>query len=336
MTVATDNSFGGVATGVGSVPHRDARVAAEFALASSPELPAIPSLPKRSPAESMIAQAVVGIRGVRLGQYGSIVVDPMAVDPLAPVVTDLQNDAFAGLRAFLEVAPGRVDAVKWQFTGPVTLGLSLVRVGVPAHTAFDVAVRAVRTHLRRIHDEVGTRLPGVTQVVAIDEPMLGDLMDESFPIAPDTAIDLMSGAMAVLERDCSVGLHSCADVDITPLLAAGPAILSVPVRDDLVDMAPAITGFLDTGGVIAWGAVATDGPLPANAERAWKKLSSVWCGLVQAGCDAMRLRHQSIVTPACGLALHTEDSAAAIMEQVRDIAHRVRTQALATRLTVGA
>ena len=49
----------------------------------------------------MIAQAVVGINGVTLGQYGSIAVDATALDPTAPVITDLANDAFAGMRTFL-------------------------------------------------------------------------------------------------------------------------------------------------------------------------------------------------------------------------------------------
>jgi hypothetical protein len=166
--------------------------------------------------------------------------------------------------------------------------------------------------------------------------MVGDIMDESFPIAPDTAIDLMSGAMAALERDCLVGLHSCANIDVAPLLAAGPAVLSVPVSDTLSECGPALAGFLDKDGIVAWGVVATDGPMMNTAERSWKKLSSLWCGLVQNGCDALKLRQQSLVTPACGLALHTEDNATTIMEQVRDIGDRVRTQALATRLTVGA
>ena len=54
----------GIATGVGSLPHRDSREAVAFALANSPELPCIPTLPRRSPAEGMIAQAVVGIQGI--------------------------------------------------------------------------------------------------------------------------------------------------------------------------------------------------------------------------------------------------------------------------------
>ncbi|MFZ9156585.1 MAG: hypothetical protein ACO230_00670 [Ilumatobacteraceae bacterium] len=336
MITATTYLTGGVSTAIGSLPHRDARAAAEFAVACSPELPSVPSLPKRSPAESMIAQAVVGIRGISLGQYGSLVVDPSQIDPFAPVVTDLQHDAFVGLRAFLDVVAGRTAPVKWQFTGPVTLGLSLVRAGVPVHLAFDVAVRAVRSHVRNIHEHIASVLPDSPQVVFIDEPMVGDIMDESFPIAPDTAIDLMSGAMAALERDCLVGLHSCANIDVAPLLAAGPAVLSVPVSDTLSECGPALAGFLDKGGIVAWGVVATDGPMMNTAERSWKKLSSLWCGLVQNGCDALKLRQQSLVTPACGLALHTEDNATTIMEQVRDIGDRVRTQALATRLTVGA
>ena len=65
------------------------------------DVPAIPSLPRRSPAEGMIAQALVGISGVTLGQYGSIAVDADRLDPAAPVATDVGHDAYGGLRAFL-------------------------------------------------------------------------------------------------------------------------------------------------------------------------------------------------------------------------------------------
>jgi methionine synthase II (cobalamin-independent) len=255
---------------------------------------------------------------------------------LADVKTDLDHDAYVGLRTFLEFAQGYTGPVKWQFTGPVTLGLALIRAGVPMHTAFEVAVRTVRTHVRNIYDAVESALPSSAQVVFIDEPELGELMDDSFPIAPDTAIDLMSGALAAVEREGLVGLHCCADIDGASLLASGPAILSVPVNDNLKNYAGSLGKFLDGGGVIAWGAVATDGPLMPSADRAWKKLSALWCELVQGGCDAQKLRQQSLVTPACGLAMHSEDSAAQIFTQVLDIGERVRTQALATRLTVGA
>ena len=80
-------------------------------------------------AEGAIAQAMSGMRGVTAGQYGGILVDPALIDPLAPVVTDLSHDSFGGLQAFLDAGRERQHAgwVKWQFVGPVTLGLALVR-----------------------------------------------------------------------------------------------------------------------------------------------------------------------------------------------------------------
>ena len=125
---------GGISSGIGGLPHRDAGEAAAFSLREM-EMAAIPWLPRRSPAESAITQAMVGMQGITIGQYGSISVHPDQVDPLAPVRTDLQHDAYAGFRAFLEAAQGRQGWVKWQFVGPVTFGMALMRAGVPMSEA---------------------------------------------------------------------------------------------------------------------------------------------------------------------------------------------------------
>ena len=100
--------------------------AVEYSLANY-DIPVAPTLPRRSPAEGMIAQALLGIEGVTLGQYGSIAVDVRRLDPCAPVVTDLHHDGFTGIRTFLDVAAARgyQGPVKWQFVGPVTLGVAL-------------------------------------------------------------------------------------------------------------------------------------------------------------------------------------------------------------------
>jgi hypothetical protein len=327
----------GAATGVGSLPHRSVHDAAVFALREY-DVPAIPSLPRRSPAEGMIAQAVVGIAGVTLGQYGSIAVDPRALDPAAPVATDLGNDAFAGMRTFLSVAGacGVQGPVKWQFVGPVTLGIALTRIGVPAATAFAVAGRAVRAHLTVISAAVADALPDSPQIVLLDEPWFGDLMHEGFPLAPDPAIDLLSGAMATLEPVATVGVHCCAVVDVASLLAAGPGVLSVPVSDELVDVAGYLVRFLEGGGLIAWGTVSTDGPIPTTNERPWRELSDVWCELVQRGCDPVELRQRSLVTPQCGLGLHTPAVADRVCRLTREVGRRIHEQAVASRFALGA
>jgi hypothetical protein len=327
----------GTTIGMGSLPHRDVDAAVEFALRVT-GVPTIPSLPRRSPAEGLTVQGLLGIEGVSVGQYGSVGFDVTAVDPDAPVVTDLHHDAFGAFRAFLAAAPGRVSIVKWQLVGPVTLGMALIRGGVPLDRAFDVAVRAVRAHLVHLLDAVDAALPGVDQVVFVDEPDLAGLADtdDVFPIAPDTAADLVSGALAAVETRAVSGLHVCGEPDWATLIATGPQILSVPVRPSVVHSASHIARYLDLGGVVAWGAVSTDGPISTTVERPWRQLSDLWCQLVERGCDQVKLRRQSLVSPECGLGPHTPAVAERVFRVNDELGRRVRDQATASRFVLGA
>ena len=326
----------GATTGVGSLPHRDGVVAARFAL-DSMAIPAMPTLPRRSPAEGMIAQAVVGIHGITVGQYGSIAVDVSRIGPTNPVVTDLQHDAFGGFRAFLaEAAKRPPKRVKWQIVGPVTLGIALLRAGLPEHLAFDVAIRAVRAHTGNLLDAVENALPGVEQIVFIDEPEMRAISEPGFALAPDTAIDLVSGALAAIETRAISGLHCCADADWAQLIATGPQILGVPVRPGVADSSGYLGEFLARGGIIAWGVVPTDGPIPTTAERPWRQLTALWCEMVNRGCDQVRLRQQALVTPECGMGLHSPAVADRVHRITAEVGRRVHDQATATRFVLGA
>lgn len=301
------------ATGVGSLPHRDAAQAAEFALRCAPDLPFVPTLPRRSPAEGMIAQAVVGLRGVSVGPYGAITVDAARLDPDAPVVTDIGHDAYAGLRAFLAAAKGRRGPIKWQFTGPLTLGATLANAGVEAQRAFAVAGAAVRAHVRALHAEISAALPECPQLVVIDEPMAEELSSRSFPLAPDEAIDLLSGALASLEKlgtgAPATGVHCCATPDWSSVIASGPTVLSMPARPYALSIAGYLSRFLRAGGWIMWGAIPTDGPLIDAPRLLWSHLTTLHDGLVQRGCDRGQLLTQALYSPACGLGLHDESVA---------------------------
>ncbi|MDX2378312.1 MAG: hypothetical protein QNM02_00960 [Acidimicrobiia bacterium] len=328
----------GAVVGIGALPHRDAAAAADFSITEF-GIATIPTLPKRSPAEAMVAQAVVGLPGVSLGPYGSIAIDPARVDDTTAIRTDLAQDAFVGMRTFLDRA-GRFGLdgapVKWQFVGPVTLGVALHRAGLDTDLAFDVALRAVRSHLAALADAIAGALPNSPQMMFLDEPWLTDLMRPDFPVPPDRAIDLMSSGMAVLGNDTVVGLHCCADVDLATLLATGPRAISIPVGEALLDWAGYLARFLDDGGVIAWGVIPSDGPLPASSERYWRALSDLWCSLVQRGCDPVKLRRQSLVSPTCGLGSHSVPVALRIAELTAEVGKRVGDQADATRFALGA
>ena len=328
----------GATAGVGSVPHLDPAAAAAFAIDEF-DIATIPTMPHRSPAELMLGQALAGVRGISIGDDGSIVVDPGAVDPYAAVVTDTDREAFDGFRAFIDRSEEvglDGSAVKWQFVGPVTLGVALHRAGLDRTTAFDVALSVVRARLASLSEIVTDALPNSRQMVVLDEPWFAELMQPGFPLPPDEAIDRMSSAMAALPSTTLTGVHCCAPCDVATLLAVGPNVVSLPVSSELVDWVGYLTRFLAEGGIIAWGVIPTDGPLPTTSERQWRALSDLWCNLVQLGCDPVLLRRQSIVTPQCGLATHSVQVAQRIARLTADVGKRVQDQSSATRFALGA
>jgi hypothetical protein len=332
-------AFGdGATAGVGSLPHTDPAAAAAFAMGEF-EIATIPTLPRRSSAESMLGQALVGVRGTRIGADGTIAVDRSAIRPHATSPTNLDHDGFAGLRSFLDLA-GDVHldgaAVKWQFVGPVTLGVALYRAGLPRDVAFDLALSTVRDRLTDVSAAVTAALPNSRQMVVLDEPWFADLMRPGFPIPPDEAIDRMSSAMAALPASTVTGVHCCAPCDVAMLLASGPNVVSLPVSSELVDWVGYLTRFLADGGIIAWGVMPTGGPLTSSSERQWRALSDLWCSLVQLGCDPVRLRRQSIATPECGLATHSVSVARRIARLTGEVGKRVQDQSAATRFALGA
>ncbi len=338
IRVAAASPFAdGATAGVGSLPHSVPGAAAAFAIGEF-DIATIPTLPQRSPAELMLAQAAASIDGVSFGADGALVLDP-AVDLVAAPTADLAGDGFVGIRSFLELA-GKVrldgTAVKWQFVGPVTLGAELVRAGADPQLAFDVAAASVRANLVAISAAVTEALPSSRQLMVLDEPSLSGLMEPTFAIAPDCAIDLMSSAMAALPKGTVAGVHCCAPCDVATLLASGPSVISLPVAPELVDWVGYLARFLDEGGVIAWGVVATDGPVPSVPERPWRALSDLWCSMVQRGCDPVQLRRQSIITPHCGLAFHSPAVARRIARLSAQVGKRVKDQSAATRFALGA
>jgi hypothetical protein len=329
----------GVATSLGSLPHVDPATAAAMVLAAQPALPAAPSLPRRSPAESMLGQAAAGVAGVELGPDGRLVADLAQLDPTAPVGdATCDGDAFVALRAFLDAkaAAGHAGAVKLQLTGPVTFALALHAAGVPMEIAAPVAAAAAGERADALVACAQRALPDAPLVVFVDEPGFTAVSHPTFPLGIDEAVDLVSGVLARLAPHALTGVHCCGHTDWRAVLAAGPDILSLPVArsDDL--SADDLDAFLARDGIVAWGAVPTDRPIGDGPELLWRELAGRWCELVRGGCDGARLRAQSMITPACGLATHDETQAARVLDLANRLAERLAGEALGIRLTVGA
>lgn len=322
--------------GVGVVSHRSAREASLFAR-SRFDIPAIPILPHRSPAETPLARIAQGLSGITIGQYGAIAIRADSVD-IATEEPSLTGDGFVGMRVFLEDAagdPGFGRHLAVGSMGPLSLAAVLVRAGVPIERALDVAGRALRLHLGALVDAVAAQLPEVVPLVIIDEPILADLLDEEFPIAADAAIDLLSGAMAAVEHRALVGLQCASVADWEVALASGPDLLIASGASSGAG-APALQRFFDGGGWVAWGVVAGGGPIGRGANRIFDDLMRSWCELVDRGVDPIALRERCLITCAGDLGSFTPEISDQLAMTLGDVARLVRSQAVAARFTLGA
>jgi hypothetical protein len=324
----------GLATGIGSLPHSDAHVAAAAVLRCLPELPAAPQLPARDPREGILAQWLGALPEVAIGDDGSITVQGASDDAARCVFDDTSH---AGLLAFLSAAsavPEPLARVKVQVTGPLTLGIGLLAAGMPSGRAFRRAAEASRAWCVHLEELVRTRLPNAAVVLFVDEPALVLWRRGEQPLDRESAIDVLSGTLAAVE--CVTGVHVCGDGDLGLALEAGPQIVGVEVSDALVRDAVPVTRFLDGDGWIAWGAIPTDRPVGESADPHWRRLAGVWCELARRGCDPVALRARGIITPACGLAGYGASQAERVLGIARELAARVHDQAVAARLTLGA
>ena len=330
----------GLATSIGSLPHTDADAAATVVLERHPDLPAAPQLPARSAREGMIAQAAHGIPGVTVLDDGSLRVDVDAVESAsaegAHVDSGLHAPEDGGLLRFLSRIDGRRDPVKVQLTGPVTLGLALVRCGVPSRTAFAVAAEAVPARARAVLDNVARHAPGAPVVAFIDEPSIAVIEHPGFPLPRHAVVDLLAGALASLHGAAATGIHCCGPTDWRLVLEVRPDVLSLPVALAGALDPNALGSFLTHGGWVAWGAVPTDAPVSDDISFLWRRLLGVWSDLVRGGCPSLPLRERALVTPACGLAGHGPSQAERALTLAAQLGVRVREQATSRRLTIGA
>ena len=326
----------GLASAVGSLPHRDVDDAIAFVLDRQPRLPAAPTLPRRAAVEGMIPQAAWGIAGVLVLPDGSLLVDEAAVDPDLPLGGGLHHEPFVSLSAFLAAIAGRVAPFKVQLTGPVTLGLALHAVGVPADRAFPVAAKAVATRTREVLQATREAAPGATPLVFLDEPGLTAALDPGFPLGVDDTVDLVSSALAQVEERAIAGLHCCGRADWPVVLQAGPQMLSLPVDAGATDHPGAFADYLERGGWLAWGAVPTDRPLGETAEILWRRLVAEWDALAEGGCEPQRLVEQALITPTCGLVGLDVAQAGHVLDLTGHVAQRVEARALELGLTLGA
>jgi len=150
------------------------------------------------------------------------------------------------------------------------------------------------------------REAGAVPLVFFDEPGLWSL-DLTNPQHLVGLQELRIAAMALKKAGAQVGVHCCGDTRWASLLSIGWDYLSIDVHlslEKVLANGEAVAGYLRSGGKFALGIIPTDlksAYLPAEQMVAETVGALARVGLSDSGV----LLRQSLLTPACGMALRS-------------------------------
>ncbi|MCC6226916.1 MAG: hypothetical protein IT195_10995 [Microthrixaceae bacterium] len=241
---------------------------------------------------------------------------------------------------FLRKLRGRDNPIVMSLTGPVTVDLDLRRRGLGVEDAARVAREAVSTVASRLLELAGVFVPGAPVLLFLQEPALTNSMHPTFPLAAaeieHLVADVVDEVGAEADGEVVLGVQVDGRADWSMLFRTGIGALAAPITAHLDSAVAELSRFLESGGIMAWGAVPVDEPLGASVERLWRRLSELWCDLSSGGIDPLLLRERSIITPAASIGNFGISQAERILSLTEELATRVLHQTLGVRLSIGA
>lgn len=327
----------GRATGIGSMPHREASAALELVREAMPLGPHWPQLPQRSKAEGLIQQYLGPLLKLEMldwekgippffvnenyswlekaarfyelylafqeGEQEEKVLSLFAFTPAAA----------AGFYRFLDeewdALPLKPHFLKGQVCGPLSMGLQ-VNAGDQASAFYHAESRGIITKTLALNARFQIRSLkkfSLPVVIMIDEPLLffyGQLAGISLS-REEIIQSLTELVSAIKEEGAYAGVHCCSGADWSIIFEVSPHIVSFDAYsyfDSLLVYGEQLQSFLNKGGCLAWGLVPTMGE-GLGTEDAFSLKERFARGiqrLSRQGVSAELLSRQYLLTPSCG------------------------------------
>lgn len=344
----------GLATGIGSLPHKDPELALGLVGAYLKDMPHWPQLPLLGPQEGFVLQFLYPLLETglleqdgekvrfatgaadwpdRLAAFYAFYLAAEEGDREALERFAIPREAASGFYAFLERVPAGPGAfVKGQVVGPLTAAFQLTDAGGrPAYydeQLRDLVVKNLALQGRWQAEALGGS--GGQAVVFIDEPGVSIYGQSTFITVTREMIveDLEAVVTGIRAAGAKTGIHSCAAVDWSILMDTGTEVLSLDAYgyfDSLLPYRAELGAFLARGGVVAWGIVPTSDQAAAETVAGLTaRLEECWRTLSGRGISVDQLRRQSLVTPSCGAGTLTVELAETIYRLTAGVSEAVR------------
>lgn len=331
----------GLATGIGSLPHKDADTAVDLIFKYLPQIPFWPQLPERDAREGMVAQFSENLAGVELTTKGlAFRPDDQKLEVFYErlIAQDLDYfkispDFALGLERFYARLKKEnleaVEFIKCQITGPFTFcasindekGVALLHNVVFKQAILKgLAMKALwQVNLFKQFDK--------KIIFFIDEPYLGCFGSAFTPLNREDVIkDLGELTAQVKSNDVFVGVHCCGNTDWSIFTDIETIdIISFDAfgfLERLLLYAQNLKGFFKRGGALCWGIVPTQEFSPDIRPKVLQdKINSGVEALAKKGLDKDLLLSNSFFSPSCGLGSLNLDTAGKIFQLLSELTH---------------
>jgi hypothetical protein len=321
-----------LATAIGSLPHSDPERAVDVVLASIPEAPTWPQIPKLGLNEQMEVQYAEGIPCVVTDRVkGRLHFDTatdyseafaafyevyLAAAQAGPGAGDFSSMAISpeysrGIYALenrLKAEGKKRPFVKVQTTGPCSFALTVTdenKRAIYYNEEFrDVIIKAMAMKCRW---QIQKFTPYAEQMICfIDEPILSAFGSSTYVSVKreDVVAHIKEVVDAVHAEGALAGVHCCGNTEWSILIDAGVDIVNLDAFGfgETIAMYPkAVETHLIRGGAIAWGVVPTSPAIRQQTPEALlAQFEKMVDHLAAKGIDRQLIIEQAMITPSCG------------------------------------
>lgn len=331
----------GLATAVGSLPHRDADRAVDLMIEAFPNIPVWPQLPNRSFLENMYVQYSEGLPCLVVDTEAEKIYFDTERDVLAEMEAfymkvigeDLDDFAIseayaAGLHRFIKVLSddgGRladIRALKGQVVGPISFALTVTDQNKKSILYHDELMDSVVKTIARRAAWMARTLKRFCPEVMIwmDEPYLASFGSAYVSLSEEQVVSLMGEVVESIHNEGAMaGAHCCANTDWALLMKTGLDIINFDAYEYFTGMTlypEELKAFLENGKVLAVGLVPTSGKIMEETVESLtatlrERLAALGEKLEMAPEEIWK---QCLITPSCGTGSLSEELAEKVLE----------------------
>lgn len=321
-----------LATGIGSLPHSEAKPALDLIWQSVPAAPHWPQLPNLGAESSFVGQYLRPLieTGLidnyatprfqveapdwseRMARFYELYLRAVSGEDEALEAFGFTAEGGTGFESFCSDLEHRdregVLFLKGQLSGPLTVGMQITddhrRASYYDETQRDLLVKALAMHAKWQTKRLSQF--GYPVIMSIDDPSL-------YAYGASTHVTLGRESLIAHLNEVSEGIlhqggipaaHVCAGTDWTLLFDSKVQVINFDAYEYMTSMivlAGPLNDFLERGGILSWGIVPTSAKaFEETAESLQKRLEENISELVKRGVNEARLRAQSMLTPSCG------------------------------------